>query len=515
MANMRFKLDALKSLPLHPFLIFSFQVLSLWAVNVNVLNIVSTLPVWTTGLIITALLLFLLSRFKDVRISSIAITFWYLLILNFGRLLDNLIGLEIFGILIGRRRYIMPLYGLTLLVGTLWIFHSRWCKKNAERITYILNVFGFGLILSSSIAAIMNFDWSKLTEKRYSELAKAEKIGNEPKTVSRTNNSKPKPNVYFIIFDSYPSNSVLKKYYGWDDSGLINALRSLGFTVNENARSNYYLTIMSVPSILNMRYIHEDEEFIKAKDRELYLNNKIKFSAVVERFKSEGYEVIFNGIPDFTSTDFINLFLGASLVGVYSEIFFTKNKNDTLNKLNVLKQIEKPQKPTFAYFHILCPHSPYIFKPDGSTVTYLEHLLRLAKFSFNPSIFDGAYLDQVKFIGNQIIQIASQLRTKDPDGIIIIMADHGLFLPHSAKYEKSIRIDSSLGILFAIYTPPGIVIPEKITPVNLFRYLFNNLFDDKLEILPDRFFVTEGRKRNYNVSEVTQDLKLIDEVSLY
>jgi len=513
MANMRFKLDALKSLPLHPFLIFSSQVLSLWAVNVNVLNIVSTLPVWTTGLIITALLLFLLSRFKDVRISAIAITFWYLLILNLGQVLANLFGLEIFGIIIGRRRYIMPIYGLTLLGGTLWIFRSQWCKKNAERITYILNVFGFGLILSSSIAAIMNFDWSKLTNKRYSELAKPEKISNKSKPVSKTNNSKPKPNVYFIIFDSYPSNSVLKKYYGWDDSGLINGLRSLGFTVNENARSNYPSTFPSVPSILNMQYIHEDEEFIKAKDRESYLDNKYKFSAVIERFKSEGYEVIFNGVPDFTSTDFTNLFLGASLGGVYSDIFFTKYKNDTLNKINVLKHMEKPQKPTFVYFHVLCPHLPYIFKPDGSTVTYLEYFLRLAKFYFNRSVFDSAYLDQVKFIGTQIIQIASQLRTKDPDSIIIIMADHGLFLPHSAKYEKAIRIDISLGTLFAIYTPPGIVIPEKITPVNLFRYLFNNLFDDELEILPDRFFVTEGRKRNYNVSEVTQDLKLIDEVS--
>jgi hypothetical protein len=75
------------------------------------------------------------------------------------------------------------------------------------------------------------------------------------------------------------------------------------------------------------------------------------------------------------------------------------------------------------------------------------------------------------------------------------MADHGSLLHRPIKYEKSIRIDSSLGILFAIYTPPGIVIPEKITPVNLFRYLFNNLFDDKLEILPDRFFVIEGRKK--------------------
>jgi hypothetical protein len=102
--------------------------------------------------------------------------------------------------------------------------------------------------------------------------------------------------------------------------------------------------------------------------------------------------------------------------------------------------MEKPQKPTFVYFHVLCPHSPYIFKPDGSTVTYLEYFLRLAKFYFNPSIFDSAYLDQVKFIGNQIIQIASQLRTKDPDAIIIIMADHGLFLPHSANTKNQSRL---------------------------------------------------------------------------
>jgi hypothetical protein len=50
------------------------------------------------------------------------------------------------------------------------------------------------------------------------------------------------------------------------------------------------------------------------------------------------------------------------------------------------------------------------------------------------------------------------------------------------------------------------MMPEKITPVNLFRYLFNALFDAKLEILPDRAFFTAS-KEPYEFYEVTNDLK--------
>jgi hypothetical protein len=50
------------------------------------------------------------------------------------------------------------------------------------------------------------------------------------------------------------------------------------------------------------------------------------------------------------------------------------------------------------------------------------------------------------------------------------------------------------------------MIPDKITPVNLFRYMFNALFDAKLEVLPDRAFFTTI-KEPYAFYEVTNDLK--------
>lgn len=70
-------------------------------------------------------------------------------------------------------------------------------------------------------------------------------------------------------------------------------------------------------------------------------------------------------------------------------------------------------------------------------------------------------------------------------------------------------IDAQFGILSAIYLPPGIMnvmMPEKITPVNLFRYMFNTLFDAKLEIIPDRAFFT-AIKEPYAFYEMTNDLK--------
>ena len=52
----------------------------------------------------------------------------------------------------------------------------------------------------------------------------------------------------------------------------------------------------------------------------------------------------------------------------------------------------------------------------------------------------------------------------------------------------------------------GIIIPEHNSPVNLFRYLCNAIFDSKLEILPDKAFHTHFREP-YNFYDVTSDLK--------
>jgi len=181
--------------------------------------------------------------------------------------------------------------------------------------------------------------------------------------------------------------------------------------------------------------------------------------------------------------------------------------------LNGMKQFDKPQKPIFICLHFMVPHSPFIFQADGSRPKYFESAF--TKFEYKEK-----FVEQVKFAGSQIIDIVDSIRRKDKDAIIIIQADHGfggdddmIYLDRNSVAAKnnnrekppSDYLDARFGILSAIYLPPDINMPESITPVNLFRYLFNSLFEDKLEILPDRSFFAVI-KQPYLFHDITGDL---------
>ena len=62
-----------------------------------------------------------------------------------------------------------------------------------------------------------------------------------------------------------------------------------------------------------------------------------------------------------------------------------------------------------------------------------------------------------------------------------------------------------LRILNAIYSPLKLNIPAESTPVNLFRYIFNELFEDNYSILPDKSYFAII-KQPYMFHDVTDDL---------
>jgi hypothetical protein len=63
------------------------------------------------------------------------------------------------------------------------------------------------------------------------------------------------PDIYHIVLDAYGREDVLKDIYGYDNSPFLDELRNLGFFVASNARSNYWKTDLSMPSVFNMSYL--------------------------------------------------------------------------------------------------------------------------------------------------------------------------------------------------------------------------------------------------------------------
>jgi hypothetical protein len=250
----------------------------------------------------------------------------------------------------------------------------------------------------------------------------------------------------------------------------------------------------------------------------------------MERFKSEGYAIV-SGYDEVSNiwfgdnrvsnkkhsvytadrplflNDFTRLVVHVSILrSIENELFVDKMRQVILNELEELKQIDVPNKPTFIFSHFLCPHPPYIFNANGSEPTPSKSVW--GRFDLK-GYRKKAYKEQVRFIGTQIIEIVDILRHRDPRAVIIVQADHGhgdMLEILSYKRPPIKFIDIQYGILSAIYLPPGIRMPENITPVNLFRYLFNALFDAKLEVHPDRVFFT-ALKKPWVFYEVTNDLK--------
>src|SRR2546423_1000109 len=64
-----------------------------------------------------------------------------------------------------------------------------------------------------------------------------------------------RPDIYYIILDTYGRADVLRDLYGYDNRDFIEWLREKGFYVADRSRSNYSQTMLSVASSLNLSYL--------------------------------------------------------------------------------------------------------------------------------------------------------------------------------------------------------------------------------------------------------------------
>jgi len=144
--------------------------------------------------------------------------------------------------------------------------------------------------------------------------------------------------------------------------------------------------------------------------------------------------------------------------------------NFILDNLPEISSISR--EPKFIYAHIVSPHDPYIYGPNGEILPE------------DPLNIEQAYIDQLNYINGQIFQVVQQIKNNtDGEAIIIIQGDHGAPIEWSESEQNA-----KLGILNAIYLP-GLdgtkMWHQSISPVNTFRMIFNQYFGQNFEILPD------------------------------
>jgi hypothetical protein len=474
--------------------------MNLYANNLGEVTLVSLwLPLFLS--LLAGLAIFGLSYliFKNILKAGLITGIIEVFIFSYGHLYNLLKTVTVFGVQIGRHRYLFPL--LLLVLGFLvWLVVKS--KGSLENFTLLINIVALALF-AVQLVRISSFEIKTYYQQRRDDARAGQ--------TTEVEFAGPRPDIYIVLLDGYMRSDWLEESIGYDNSVFIRELEDLGFYIPTCSRSNYSYTILSMTSELNMTYL--DELFDPLKDIET--SSLLKHSEVRQILEGLGYDTVFfknyypwvdidDGDYYFKPEDVSNydpfgmLFLKTTVLKVPYDLFekqiaktkwspeheeITRTANLSQTIFNHLQYPHNYEEPVFVYAHILSPHTPYVFNADGS-INYEWEADRLESQRQTYQYLDSQTILTVKAI----------LDNTDPDPIIILQSDHGM---GEAQYKNL--------TLNAFYLPEGgeQMLYPTITPVNFFRIIFDYYFDMDFDLLADKSYHSEKDSR-YVIEEVQE-----------
>ena len=120
-----------------------------------------------------------------------------------------------------------------------------------------------------------------------------------------------------------------------------------------------------------------------------------------------------------------------------------------------------------------------------------------------------AHLDQIKFANQKINTLVKSLLSYNSNSIIIIQGDTGSYFENSYGSSSNKVVIERMSNLNAIYMPKNSYdsFKEISTPVNTFRIIMNEIFDENYEILPDKMYWSDSNSPylHEDVTKLLQD----------
>ena len=484
---------------IHPFLFCIYPIVAMVAHNITEMRLLDALRVLLVSLLVTGVLfVFLKVLLRDWGKAALVCSLAILLFFSYGHVYNLFRDTTVFGVYLFRHRLLGFLWLGIFLLGCWWIIRKL---RDPRPLTSALN------IVAACALAIPLFNIVIYQAKTANLQAKQPPLESyEP----AGGGGQSRPDVYYIILDGYSRDDYLLTGFNYDNSPFLEALRQRGFFIGECSQSNYNQTRQSLASSLNMNYVTTvfPATYQNLNEVDIYkkgLERYIKDSQVRENFEELGYSTVAfeTGFP-WTEIGDADVFLTRQGRGVELDLLSGVNAFEALmirssallflsaispqvadvllpelnypNKdhrdlvlfeLDTLEEVPSFKSPKFVFVHIVSPHEPMVFGPNGET------------FEREPS-YDKGYPDQIAYLNQRIIPIVDAILQYSPTPpVIIIQGDHGA--------RQSVGEYGRLGILNAYHLPGGgdRNLYNSISPVNTFRVVFNTYFGQNYALLDD------------------------------
>lgn len=498
----------------HPFLLALFPVLAFYGTNVYEVSWQDlVLPVLLV-LGASSFLLFLCSSLlKDREKSSCIISVFWILFFSFGHIQPLVRTWTIGSVEIGRDRYVFLVLAMFFLIAGLSLYRSdKWAAATSR----LLQHFSFMLFAVSlafcSVPAYVHAGRELLPPSFLSNMSLL-----KPRAYS--------PDIYHIVLDGYGRSDVLKELYGYDNSIFLAQLKEKGFYIADQSRSNYIHTYSSIGSALNLDYLQplspSRAGLFSHFLRKSAAYGGLKSNLVFHILRTLHYKIVsfyseygVTSIPKADAyigsrpkiSDFHFALLNTTPLRIFlykvnqsswmSRYRIDRHRRTILSTLNYLPGLAKETRdtPVYAYAHIITPHPPFVFGPNGEvfdvtrSFTFWDELgLKPVEGDLRSEYIEG-YRTQAIFISKKIVETVSQiLEASRRPPIIIIQGDHGPSAFVNWDHPEPMGLKERFSILNAYYFPEGgdQLLYDSISPVNTFRVLFNYYFGTEFPLLPD------------------------------
>lgn len=524
---------------LHPLLFASYGSLALLANNLGQIEASAAIrslaiSVGVSLMLVGVLYLLLRDFAKAALISSGAI----LLIFSYGhvaRLLDSQ----------------LPALGGSLIVPFLWLLAlAAWVYLVLRLVADPLRLGQYFLVVGLVLNALPAF--TLLTYARAGPQAESALEQYRQQAWQRDGLAPPSgespsaelPDIYYLVLDAYTRGDVLADLYQYDNRPFLDGLRSRGFFVAEAGRANYPRTEPSIASSLNMMHLDDLPAHLAARDLDhserafmRATSALIKKNRAVDLLRARGYTIVafdsgyaaaYLADPDILRRSptieeqglwqvgfevmLLDTTVGRELTRRLGDAdnpmqrLFDAHRERVLFTLENLSGYAQEPGPHFVYAHLISPHVPYVFGPNGERITASDPYTLL---NARPGDEDNVrrYRDQLHFLNGLVLDAVDQvLAASEQPPIILIQGDHSSKVYSVAEPTGLLARQLRFPILSAYHLPAGPDgLYDGITPVNSFRLVFDQYLGTSFDLLPDKSYSLRAGPDGLELDEVCTD----------
>jgi hypothetical protein len=390
---------------------------------------------------------------------------------------------------------------IAVLAAAAWLFRAGHAAKYAA------------VLATASAASIVGFAPSYLLAARpgKAEIAKTQDF--------ETATLKPKPNIYFFIYDAYGSEQVYTNNFGFDNSKHYAELEKRRFRV-VHTLSNYantWATTLSFFSGSHHYYAVNFRNDDTTSGRDVLNGNA--HNPVIETLRQNGYRVQFVHASDYFAIDQGNLDIAyaakprLNVLRLYG--------SERLDNLIGLRDAVSWARRLDQQDNYLLERIPAITKTDaGPWFTFfwkpLPNHSEKRVFFTKQAGFATKFIEGTQLANERMLLVVDRIIRDDPKAIVVIIGDHGAWRyagaaymdpdPNKAFKQYGIAPQTAtldlFGVMIAIRSGglcDDLVYPG-LTPVNIMRVVF--------ACLAERRDLLEGKADDISMFHVSNKLWL-------